>query len=109
MLEPVAQDNTTERPVCVVNTHLFYHPRAPHIRLLQIGVLLREAELFINEYVSVSSFKPARSSGTLLFIYSMTSSQLYSCVSRCILQPSCPLRINVDKRTVIVTTLPAIL
>lgn len=53
MLEPAAQGNKAERPVCVVNTHLFYHPRAPHIRLLQISVLLREAELFIEEYVHV--------------------------------------------------------
>jgi len=38
-----------EPSVCVLNTHLFYHPRAPHIRTLHMAALLAEADRFIAE------------------------------------------------------------
>ena len=34
--------NTIRRPIWVANTHLFYHPQASHIRLLQIFLLARQ-------------------------------------------------------------------
>eukprot|EP00955_Chlamydomonas_euryale_P073835 361860-Chlamydomonas_euryale.AAC.4 len=30
-------------PICVVNTHLFYHPYAPHIRTMHTAAILEEA------------------------------------------------------------------
>lgn len=36
-------------PLCVVNTHLFFHPRAPHIRTLHTAALLAEAGALIDE------------------------------------------------------------
>lgn len=35
-------------PLCVVNTHLFFHPRAPHIRTLHTAALLAEASALIE-------------------------------------------------------------
>ncbi len=32
-----------EEALCVVNTHLFYHPWAPHIRILHVAAMLDEA------------------------------------------------------------------
>ena len=30
-------------PLCIVNTHLFYHPYAPHIRTMHTAAILEEA------------------------------------------------------------------
>lgn len=35
-------------PLCVVNTHLFFHPRAPHIRTMHTAALLAEASALID-------------------------------------------------------------
>ncbi len=35
--------------LCVVNTHLFFHPRAPHIRAMHTAALLAEAGALIDE------------------------------------------------------------
>lgn len=40
------------RPICVVNTHLFFHYAAPHIRTLHVWSMLRNAERFIRSAVS---------------------------------------------------------
>jgi 2',5'-phosphodiesterase len=48
ILEPVANDKRP--PLCVVNTHLFFHPGAPHIRLMQAATLLEKASTFIATY-----------------------------------------------------------
>ena len=35
-------------PLCVVNTHLFYHPYAPHIRTMHTAAILEEAATFVS-------------------------------------------------------------
>ena len=35
-------------PLCVLNTHLFYHPYAPHIRTMHTAAILEEAAAFIT-------------------------------------------------------------
>ncbi|KAG1677548.1 hypothetical protein FOA52_014446 [Chlamydomonas sp. UWO 241] len=34
---------TTGEPICVVSTHLFFHPYAPHIRTMHVAAILAEA------------------------------------------------------------------
>ncbi|XP_078700338.1 2',5'-phosphodiesterase 12-like [Branchiostoma floridae x Branchiostoma belcheri] len=36
------------RRLCVANTHLYWHPRAPHIRLIQMAVCLKFLEKVVN-------------------------------------------------------------
>ena len=43
VLQPVSQAGAAERPLCLVNTHLFFHPQAPHIRSLHVAAMLAEA------------------------------------------------------------------
>ena len=38
-----------DRPLCVLNTHLFYHYMAPHIRTMHVWVMAQEAQLFMDE------------------------------------------------------------
>jgi 2',5'-phosphodiesterase len=42
-----------EHSLCVLNTHLFFHPRAPHIRTLHVAAALAEADSFIAEVTCV--------------------------------------------------------
>ena len=37
------------RPLCVVNTHLYFHYAAPHIRTLHVWAMLRHAKEFIDK------------------------------------------------------------
>ena len=41
--------------LCVVNTHLFFHPRAPHIRSLHMAAILGEAAALVAEAAAGSS------------------------------------------------------
>lgn len=34
--------------LCILNTHLFYHPRAPHIRTLHVAALMERAHAFLQ-------------------------------------------------------------
>jgi 2',5'-phosphodiesterase len=43
VLEPREPSAPEERPLCVANTHLFFHPRASHIRTLHAAAMLAEA------------------------------------------------------------------
>uniref|UniRef100_T1J5K1 2',5'-phosphodiesterase 12 n=1 Tax=Strigamia maritima TaxID=126957 RepID=T1J5K1_STRMM len=43
--------------VCVANTHLYFHPNADHIRLLQSGVCLRYLEQIIAQEVTLGNNK----------------------------------------------------
>lgn len=43
-LDPSPQNG----PLCVVNTHLFFHKRAPHIRTIQAAILAAEAAAFAD-------------------------------------------------------------
>ena len=45
--------------VCVVNTHLFFHPRANHIRTIHTAAILSEAEAFIQENCPAGRQLPA--------------------------------------------------
>lgn len=38
-----------EDALCLVNTHLFYHPRAPHIRNMHVAAMLEEAAGLIGQ------------------------------------------------------------
>lgn len=38
-----------EDALCVVNTHLFYHPRAPHIRNIHVAAMMQEASGLIAQ------------------------------------------------------------
>ncbi|MEW5308605.1 MAG: hypothetical protein WDW38_000550 [Sanguina aurantia] len=38
--------------LCVINTHLFFHPYAPHIRTLHTAAILHEAALLLQEAAS---------------------------------------------------------
>lgn len=58
LLEPT--DPITDpalRPICLVNTHLFFHYAAPHIRTMHVWALLQEAAELIKE--SSSTDRPA--------------------------------------------------
>ena len=43
VLEPVSQAGGAEGLLCLLNTHLFFHPQAPHIRSLHVAAMLAEA------------------------------------------------------------------
>ncbi|CAK0788427.1 unnamed protein product, partial [Prorocentrum cordatum] len=40
------------RVLIVANTHLFYHPGAPHVRLLQVACLLAHCEQLMEEHAA---------------------------------------------------------
>ena len=44
--QPAAKE---EGPLCVVNTHLFFHPKASHIRTLHVAAMLAEAHALMEE------------------------------------------------------------
>ncbi len=44
------QQKKRKRTFIVVNTHLFYHPDAPHVRLLQVACLIRQVLRAKREY-----------------------------------------------------------
>lgn len=48
LLEPAG--GADENSVVVANTHLFFHPNAVHVRIIQSFLLLREARRFIDEH-----------------------------------------------------------
>ena len=41
------------RPLCVVNTHLFFHYAAPHIRTIHVWAMLHHAKEFIDRCLAV--------------------------------------------------------
>ena len=43
LLQPVGAGASLEGTLCLLNTHLFFHPRAPHIRTLHVAAMLAEA------------------------------------------------------------------
>lgn len=50
VLEPADAAAAPEQaPLCVVNTHLFFHPRAPHIRSIHVAVMLAEAHALMEQ------------------------------------------------------------
>jgi 2',5'-phosphodiesterase len=48
-----------EHSLCVLNTHLFFHPKAPHIRTLHVAAALAEADSFIAEVTHASGGRGA--------------------------------------------------
>ncbi len=45
---PASQENTLDGPLCVVNTHLYFHRHAPHVRSIQAAVLAHETARFAD-------------------------------------------------------------
>lgn len=45
ILAPVA---AADSPLCVINTHLFFHPRASHLRTLHTAAILGEAKAMVH-------------------------------------------------------------
>ena len=43
VLQPVAAGASLDGSLCLLNTHLFFHPQAPHIRMLHVAAMLAEA------------------------------------------------------------------
>ncbi|KAJ9532675.1 hypothetical protein QJQ45_010759 [Haematococcus lacustris] len=48
-------------PLCVVNTHLFYHPYAPHIRSMHTAAILEEAAQLLAQLASPAAPSPTAS------------------------------------------------
>ncbi|KAJ9533130.1 hypothetical protein QJQ45_018236, partial [Haematococcus lacustris] len=48
-------------PLCVVNTHLFYHPYAPHIRSMHTAAILEEAAQLLAQLASPATPSPTAS------------------------------------------------
>jgi hypothetical protein len=47
-------------PLCVVNTHLFFHPRAPHIRAMHTAALLAEATALVDDSAAAPALRGRR-------------------------------------------------
>ena len=58
VLRPVAAEN--DKLLCVVNTHLYFKPRAPHVRLIQVGIILNHVKQVLAEICErkAQSFMP---------------------------------------------------
>eukprot|EP00736_Rhodelphis_marinus_P003510 Rmarinus@m.15101 len=56
-LQPLApgQETANGERVCVSNTHLYYHPHAPHIRVLQAARIAEEANEMIKRHAERNS------------------------------------------------------
>lgn len=48
------EDAARDRPLCIVNTHLFYHPRANHLRTIHTAAMMAEAHALIDLAVQQS-------------------------------------------------------
>ena len=68
ILEPVTQAGGAEGPLCLLNTHLFFHPQAPHIRSLHVAAMLAEAHALAESAAGQLSRAP-----TLLFCGDLNS------------------------------------
>ena len=47
-----AQECEADHPLCILNTHLFYHPRANHLRTIHTAVMMAEAKAAIDQVTS---------------------------------------------------------
>ena len=56
-LEPISGKD--QCPVCVVNTHLYFHPGASSIRTLQLYAILKEAETWLVGSAAAGEVRPA--------------------------------------------------
>ena len=57
-------------PLCVLNTHLFYHPYAPHIRTMHTAAILEEAAAFItSSSASIATAAPSVDPKDLALIF----------------------------------------
>ena len=51
VLAPI-NPSASDQPLCVLNTHLFYHPRASHIRTMHTAAMMAEANALIEQALS---------------------------------------------------------
>lgn len=59
VLAPLELSSLAEGPLCVVNTHLFFHPKASHIRTLHVAAMLAEAHALMQEAAAQLGRPPA--------------------------------------------------
>ena len=60
VLQPVSrQPGCEDGPLCLVNTHLFFHPQAPHIRTLHVAAMLAEAHALAESAATELGSTPA--------------------------------------------------
>ena len=60
---PFNEQQQLDGPLCVVNTHLFFHYAAPHIRTMHVWAILQEAHLAITDTALTPSLTSSSSSG----------------------------------------------
>ena len=75
MLVPRGDPSTwgVSRPLCVVNTHLFFHYAAPHIRTLHVWAMLNAAKIFIDRVVAEKSDMCGKIRPNLIFCGDLNS------------------------------------
>ena len=59
VLQLVGQAGSEEWPLCLLNTHLFFHPNAPHIRTLHVAAMLAEAHALAESVAAELGQTPA--------------------------------------------------
>ncbi|KXZ48132.1 hypothetical protein GPECTOR_30g228 [Gonium pectorale] len=72
--------DSVEGCLCVVNTHLFFHPYAPHIRTMHTAAILEEAAAFLERCAASADPRVAAAAGaggrrrpTVLFVGDLNS------------------------------------
>ena len=68
VLQPLSHAGAAEGPICLLNTHLFFHPQAPHIRSLHVAAMLAEAHALAESAAAELGRTP-----TLLFCGDLNS------------------------------------
>jgi len=51
----VLKDKQQNCYLCVVNTHLYYKPKSPHIRLVQASIILNQLKTVVNQLILAQS------------------------------------------------------
>lgn len=62
-----------EAPLCVINTHLFFHPFAPHIRSLHVAAIQEEAAGWLADWAALEPSLAGAPPPTVLFCGDLNS------------------------------------
>jgi 2',5'-phosphodiesterase len=71
---PGGSSGAAEGPLAVVNTHLFYHPTAPHIRIMHTAAILEELQDLLRQVL-----EPATGSETAALLAGMPPPAVMFC------------------------------